>query len=164
MVRRATIAAVVSCAVVFASALLGCDDKEESAQPDGDVAGGAAPTPSAMASGSAEAVDDKPTCRDTDACRYEGRCEGEPGKCTAGSDEDCRAALACKDWGTCAANEGRCVARSKEDCQASWTCKNRGRCSHGRDKCVVDQDSDCRRSDLCKYERKCQAYKGRCRK
>lgn len=109
------------------------------------------------------------TCATGEACRYDGRCSGEPPECEVGDDEDCRRSQGCRDWGLCTAEKGtaekgRCVADSADDCRESYTCKMTGRCTPEQGTCAVVEEDDCRGAYICRYERKCVAKNGYCRK
>jgi hypothetical protein len=59
----------------------------------------------------------------------------ESGKCVA-SAADCRAFGACRTQGLCSPQDGRCAAASDVDCRASLRCKELGACRHEGGKCV----------------------------
>lgn len=102
-------------------------------------------------------------CRSSRACRVNGLCAAERGRCVAAAKADCEASESCRDHGRCLLEEGRCVHPKHTDpCTRTTECAERGLCMPDGLHCIVDSDVDCRRSLGCTQSGLCQSYGGTC--
>lgn len=91
---------------------------------------------------------------------------GGAGGCKTKESAVCRQSCACKDNGRCVVKDRRCTVGSDADCRASRGCELMGLCTAGSDVCVVSSDEDCKQSLFCRQSGVCtfkaQDGGGRC--